>query len=327
MNSFYPAATIILAEICIALLVLSGIMIFMSIRNKRRNQAALSQLTEKLKQNENDRLSSLKTTLKDIYHYADDKIDELAAGIIKTEIIFYQGLMDILSSRNGASVENFDEKINPIIDAYRNLAPQTNPSADGDNATVAQDSDSAALKSELHQLKAENDKLSNELNTIKGEINETNAEFTRAFTGRLKNDVETESTADDTAEIPDEIVDTPETSETPQEKAGDAAATAEATKVPQSEPAPSLGQDDDDDDVLKDFNIDLGDINLDDNDAEEQKNEISPSGDEGGDNIDIVDNNIDESAIDELLNETSGQAGPDNGEESGKAAAGAEKSK
>lgn len=198
MNSFYPATAIILAEICVALLVMNGSMLFMIIRNKRRTRRALTQLTERLKQNESDRLVSLKTILKDICHYSEDRINEASAGLIKTELAFYQALMNAVSSGNTESLEDLGLKTHSLIDSYSNIVPQTGASA-GDN-TQMQGADGAVseLKTEMAQLRHENERLSTEMNAIKAEMDETNSEFTRTFTKGGNEETDTTQSDDQT---------------------------------------------------------------------------------------------------------------------------------
>jgi len=334
MNNFYPAATIILSEICVALLVLSGIMIFVMLRNKRRNRTALSHLTDKVRQNESERLTSLKTMLKEIYHYADDKIDESAAGIINTEMAFYQGLMDTFSSRDGASLEKFDQKIDSILDAYRNLVPQSIPTSDGNDSVATHNSASDTLKDDMAHLTEQNEKLANELNAIKAAMEETNAEFTRAFAGRINKDTNAESPAeetpgstDDPEDIPDEASDTQQV--TPEENViAEVKATVETEESAgtQQEPAQTTDQNNDDvDDVLKNIDIDFGDINLDDDEEDETRNEASPAEEMRENDIDKAADNIDKEGIDEMLNEASGQTGTDDKQEASEAIVAEEK--
>lgn len=331
MNSFYPAATIILSEISIALLALCCIMAFVMIRNKRRNGDALAQLTAKVKQNEDERLASLKTKLKETHTYPDEKVDEVAAGIIKAEMIFYQGLMDTFSSGDGAALKEFDQKIDSVIDAYRNLVPQaaTPPTADDTSEN------SETLKDEMAQLTAKNENLAKELDAIKSAMEETNEEFTRAFTRGMNKDTKPvspeEVTADisDDAEIsadtPDDTADIPEGLE-PQEKAPDKAVTPEPAAAeeaaetpqqdtqPQQEPVQAADENDDEvDKVLK--NIDIGDINIDSDETDKQKDETSSPDNETTDGADTADDNIDESGIDQILDEAFEQPSEDKQQE------------
>ena len=303
MNNFYPAATIILAEICAALLVLSGIMIFVMLRNRGRNHAALSQLTDKLKQNESERLTSLKTILKDSYHYADDKIDDLATGIINAEMVFYQQLMDTFSSRNGASLENLAQKFNAVIYAYSFLVPQPGSSTAGDT-------DPESVKVEMAHLTKQNEKLAKEINAMKAAMEETNEEFMRAFTGRQLEEAKAESAAQATADVSDDVPDTPAVPETleatPEETATPDAASPEINeKNPetQAEPAQSADNEKDDvEDVLKNIDIDLGDINLDDDEADEANNEPSSSANKKDENTEISADKANKGASDKTAN-------------------------
>jgi len=327
MNSFYPAAAAMLAEFCLALLVLSGFLIFSALRSKRRNQAALVQLTEKLKQGEGERLISIKAMLKDIYHIPDDQIDEKSAGIIKTEMLFYQGLMDTFTSRNGAALENLDQTITPVIETYRALVPQANPSAGSDESAAIVGSDLESLKSHMEQLKEKNDRLSHEMNALKTEMDETNSEFTRAFARRTKDNADaaaptaesttTEETAQDIPSQTEEEETAPradtvpeveleamaeeppaelsaESPEEPPALADEATtpepAAAEENTAPQDEPAPAAEleaiDDSSEDNILKDLDIDLGDLNLDDDDTDENKDAASSTADNETDNTD-----------------------------------------
>jgi preprotein translocase subunit YajC len=267
MNSFYPAATIALSEICLALLVLSAILIFTAMRKQRQTRHALALLTEKLKQGEGERLIFIKAMLKDVYHVPDDKIDEISSAIIKTEMLCYRGLMDTFSSRNGATLENIDQLMMPVFDAYRGLAQQGSPSVQGGEPSIDGGGELGSLKSHLEKLKTKNEKLSQEMTALKTEMEETNEEFTRAFAGRIKD--ESDMTPPETA--------TGAAQANPQDMP--AASEENTTTVPAAEEDNTILQDDsgsaadkadtNEEDILKNLDIDLTDINLADEDNSE----------------------------------------------------------
>jgi hypothetical protein len=285
MNSFYPAATLALSEICLALLVLSAILIFTAMRKQRQTRHALALLTEKLKQGEGERLIFIKAMLKDVYHVPDDKIDEISSAIIKTEMLCYRGLMDTFLSRNGATLENIDQLMMPVFDAYRGLAQQGSPSVQGGEPSIDGGGELGSLKSHLEKLKAKNEKLSQEMTALKTEMEETNEEFTRAFAGRIKD--ESDMTPPETAtgaaqanpqDMPaasvEEVAPDPTTPTTMEERPEE-----NTTTVPAAEEDNTILQDDsgsaadkadtNEEDILKNLDIDLTDINLADEDNSE----------------------------------------------------------
>lgn len=279
MNSFYPAATIVLSEICLALLLLSGIPIFTAMRKQRQIRHAQAQLTEKLKQGEGERLIFIKAMLKDVYHLPDDKIDEISGGIIKTEMLCFRGLIDTFSSRNGATLENIDQFMMPVIDAYRGLAQQGAPSAAGGEPSTVNSDELGSLKSHLEQLKAKNEKLTQEMTALKTEMEETNEEFTRAFAGRIKDEsdmmpseTETGTAGENPQDIPaasvEETAPDPTTiEEQPDENAATETVAEEDNTILQNDSESSTVKGDTDEEaILKNLDIDLADINLADDD-------------------------------------------------------------
>lgn len=298
MNSFYPAATIALSEICLALLVLSSILIFMAMRKQRHTRQALAQLTEKLKQGEGERLIFIKAMVKDVYRVPDDKIDEISTAIIKTEMLCYRGLMDTFSSRNGATLENIDQLMMPVIDAYRSLAQQASPSAQGGGPSTDGGGEPGSLMSHLEQLKAKNEKLNQEMTALKSEMEETNEEFTRAFAGRIKDEsdmmppeTETGAAEANSQDMPvasvEEVAPDPTTiEEQPDEKTAMEPAAEEDNTILQHDPESSTNKEDtNEEDVLKNLDIDLTDINLADDDNSENVAEVlSETSNETNDN-------------------------------------------
>lgn len=305
MHNVYPAAAIILAEICIALLAIVCVMIYSTLRHKRNNRVALEKLTENIKQKEGERLTSLKTMLKEVYHYSDDKLDELASGVIKTEMVFYQELMNIFSSREGASMENFDQKIDQLMAAYRNLTPQPGSQPANEGSTViTQVSDADALSSKLAQLKAENEKLTQALDSTKQELEDTVSEFSKTFSGGQEGS-ESIITTDKTSSTPDKITTTPVTGTQQKDKPSNVEPqkTIKAEDSAKSKSAAPITSDQEDNDLLKDFDIDFSDINIDDDDTTKQPHETQKSGDNI--DIDIGDINIDIPGIDQTPDKTS----------------------
>ena len=123
MNS-YVTATIILGEISLVLLVVLGILSFMTLRKKMRIKNGLNKLIEKLKANQEDHANKLKTILKDSYHLEESLVDETSNKIVQQENMLYKNLIHIYSKGEQEHIEKIDEKVAELISIYQNLTPK-----------------------------------------------------------------------------------------------------------------------------------------------------------------------------------------------------------
>ncbi len=187
MNSLYASLSLILAEIVLFLLVLSGVLIFLKLRQQRNDRKALAQLTEKLQHSKEERFNLLSTKLKESHHLEGEALAAAVKELQNREIEFYISMMEIYASRDSTALVNLDQKITALIDAYSSAG------ATRTENTTTNSSDTA----ELTELKDENNRLQNELSTslqinahlekelaaAKKEMRETVAEFISAFSG------------------------------------------------------------------------------------------------------------------------------------------------
>ena len=209
--------------------------------------------------------------------------------------------MDTFSSRNAAGLENIDEKITPVIEAYRTLVPQARPDTGSDLET---------LSSHIERLKERNETLSQQVAALKTEMDETNSEITRVFARNSREDIAAAPSTEETdtvEEIVQEAQDQTDAEQPDKDTAPQADATAEdeheavaqglakettpgpaaadkaaapqagpqdvtpkATVISADEPTTAKRDSVDensDDDILKNLDIDLGDTNHDNEDT------------------------------------------------------------
>jgi len=200
MNSIYASLSILFAEISLILLVICGVLVFLKVRDQRRDKQALAQLTEKLKGAKEDRLNVLSIKLKENHHLEDDELTAAAKEIHNKELDVYITTMNIYADRDSSALESLEGKIRELSEAYSKLSstdatsstvPPEEETAEASAETTAEVSEEASeLKHENRRMQQELEtskdliqRLEGELDATKQEMRETVAEFVSAFSG------------------------------------------------------------------------------------------------------------------------------------------------
>lgn len=188
MISLYASLSIILAEVSLLLLVICGTLVFLKLREQRKDKKALVQLTEQLKNDEENRLGVLSIKLQETQQLEGDALAAAAKEIHKKEIDFYIATMKIYASRNSSALQGLYLKIAELTESYAKLgtigskncsAPPTESAA---NPSEFQN-ENIRLNLALESAQKNNDHLKKELDGAKNEMRETVAEFVSAFSG------------------------------------------------------------------------------------------------------------------------------------------------
>lgn len=192
MNSIYASLSILLAEVSLILLIICGALIFIKLRDQRKDKKALLALTEKLKGSEEDRLNVLSIKLKETLNLEGDTLATVAKEIHNKELGFYIETMNIYADRDSGSLENLDNKIAALTESYSTLGTITPTASDtvtpGDSSKPSQETtelkhENTRLRQELETSKNIILRLEGELSDTKQEMRETVAEFVSAFSG------------------------------------------------------------------------------------------------------------------------------------------------
>ncbi len=189
MNSLYASLSIIFAEISLILLVICGTLIFFKLRDQRKDKAALTLLTEKLKAGEEERLNVLSIKLQETQGLEGDALTETAKEIHNKEIDFYITTMTIYANRDSDALEDINQKITALAESYaklgsKNTENSSTPTSDEPNEEIVTlKNEHTRLQQELDATEKVNERLEIELKSAKQEMRETVAEFVSAFSG------------------------------------------------------------------------------------------------------------------------------------------------
>jgi hypothetical protein len=189
MNSLYASLSLILAEVILFLLVVCGALIFIKIKEQRKDKKALLALTDKIKESEEDRLNVLSIKLKETHDLDSDALTAAAKAIRDTEVEFYITMMNIYADRDSEALMELDKNIAALTASNAKLgtitaASQAAASSEaGGPALDELKSENTRLQSELTASQTINERLEKELDASKKEMRETVAEFISAFSG------------------------------------------------------------------------------------------------------------------------------------------------
>ncbi len=278
MNSVFAAISIILAEVSLILLIISGTLIFFKLRDHRRDKATLALLTEKLKAGEEERLNVLSVKLQETQGIEGDALNAAAKEIYNKEIDFYITMMTIYAKRERNTLEEINQKVATLAESYAKLGNKpTEDSSDTNNEEANQEiitltAENSRLQQELSTSQALNESLEKELAAVKKEGHETEAEFVSAFSGGrdaaealIAKQKQKRNTDDSPTDALDEALEVEQAPATADDSDAQADVTGEdsntteppAPEIPEDESNPFLSIDDTDESVASDNLIDL----------------------------------------------------------------------
>lgn len=183
-----------LVELNIVLLVLLGLALFIFIRGKRRDTAALAELVKTVKENEPEQLEALRKEFKEKYQQDDANAEENAKKLLKIKKGFYKRFINIYMYKRSKEFSEFDQQLDELIMSYRAMMPVDN-SDDVAQQTSADTEDSAQtsagaleektdnLSADVNELKKQNEALQNQLEETKNALDATINEYVSAYSG------------------------------------------------------------------------------------------------------------------------------------------------
>jgi len=189
MHSVFAAISIILAEVSLILLLISSALIFFKIRGQRKDKAALTLLTEKIKTGEEERLNVLSIKLQESQDIKGDALTAAAKETYSKEIDFYITMMTIYAKRESDALGEIHQKVALLAESYAKLGSQqstvspVDTSNEANQELTALTAENAELKNKINVSEALNERLEKELEATKKEMRETEAEFLSAFSG------------------------------------------------------------------------------------------------------------------------------------------------
>ncbi|MES9939924.1 MAG: hypothetical protein ABW104_05410 [Candidatus Thiodiazotropha sp. 6PLUC2] len=144
---------LIIAEILVGLVILSGLLVLFTLLRKGRIRKAANHLAERVQADKSKRTERLKTLLADGYHLQSPQLDQTLHGIVQTEMILYQNMLNGFLKDDQVSLQQIDVDVENLVLGYQSLGGLVSES--GSPAEGGGD--------ELEHLKAENERLSEEL--------------------------------------------------------------------------------------------------------------------------------------------------------------------
>lgn len=170
----------------IVLLGVLGAMLFLYMRNKRRDTAGLSELVRTIKENEPAQLEALRSTLKEQYGQSEEVAAENAKKLAKVKKAFYKHLIHVHTARDSEAFASLDPRLDELLTAYRSLMPVTAEPAEqpaAEEPGAAAPTDDKDFGPELEEIKRQNDELKKELEEAKRSLDEALNEYASAYSG------------------------------------------------------------------------------------------------------------------------------------------------
>jgi hypothetical protein len=174
---------LLLGELLIALLVISGTLGFLSLKRKGRTRNAARHLAERVQADKPPRMERLKQLLAERYGYAGSELDQAVHDITQAEMRLYQNIVNGFIKDDQLSLQLVDVDVENLVLAYQSLnvpnaAVKTAPSpATGDDE-------------EMQRLREENTRLSEELKVTMDTMGRMLNEYSSMFSGGSDNTYE-----------------------------------------------------------------------------------------------------------------------------------------
>lgn len=196
MTTLSAAVTAVMAEINAVLLIIFGGLLFIHLRNKKRDTAAVTALVTAVKKNEPAQTQALVTALKEQYGHDDENALENAKKLLKLKKGFYKQLIQIYLNNHSEAFLTLDKTLDELLMSYRSLMPVAGgqspqeagaappddvPAALGDAPSTVERIDT--VTADVDELKKQNEQLRQQLEQAKKELESTIAEYVSAYSG------------------------------------------------------------------------------------------------------------------------------------------------
>ncbi|MBW9256955.1 MAG: hypothetical protein K1566_00345 [Candidatus Thiodiazotropha sp. (ex. Lucinisca nassula)] len=146
-------SAMIIAEVMLGLVILSGLLLLFTLLRKQRIRKAAHHLAERVQTDKEKRSERLKKLLEEQYQLQSPQLDQTLHGIVQTEMTLYQNMLNGFLKDDQVYLQQIDVDVENLVLAYQALAG--NVSGTGGSDDVSSD--------EVEALKAENERLAEEL--------------------------------------------------------------------------------------------------------------------------------------------------------------------
>lgn len=167
---------LVLVEVIIGLLILSGLLLFFALRRKGRIRNAAHHLAERVKSDKPARSGRLKTMLHEKYGYEGEALEQAVHNISQAEMLLFQNLINGYIKDDQVHLQQIDVDEENLVLAYQGLKTpvgSTAPVADGEGGNGE----------ELARLQEENKRLSDELRVTMDTMGRMLNEYSSMFAG------------------------------------------------------------------------------------------------------------------------------------------------
>jgi len=166
---------LILGELFVALLALSGTLVFLILSRRERLRKAVWHLSERVRDDKPQRMERLKRLLSERYGYHGSEQEQALQGIMHNEMRLYQNLINGALEDNPLSLQQIDVDVENLALAYQALKPSEPP--------PAAETTTADQNEELEHLREENQRLSDELRVTMDTMGRMLNEYSSMFAG------------------------------------------------------------------------------------------------------------------------------------------------
>ncbi|MES9851667.1 MAG: hypothetical protein ABW170_07535 [Candidatus Thiodiazotropha sp. L084R] len=144
---------LIVAEVLVGLVILSGLLVLFALLRKGRIRKAANHLAERVQADKSNRSERLKALLADGYHLQSPLLDQTLHGIVQSEMTLYQNMLNGFLKDDQVSLQQIDVDVENLVLGYQSLGGLVSKSG----------SPAEGGSEEIDHLKAENERLSEEL--------------------------------------------------------------------------------------------------------------------------------------------------------------------
>ena len=177
MIEFSQLTVLIVAEILVALLVVSGLLVFFALMRKGRIRKAARHLAERVQNDKPQRSERLKRLLAEHYGYAGSELEQTLRNLLQSEMQLYQNIINGALKDDQLFVQQVDVDVENLVLAYQGLqARQAVPAAPAVSDEEA---------SEMQRLQEENERLSDELRVTMDTMGRMLNEYSTMFAGGM----------------------------------------------------------------------------------------------------------------------------------------------
>lgn len=187
---------ILISELTVGLLIAVIVYLVWIIRRKTRDQVAVRDFIERLKQTETNRAEELNKRLQELSNVSEEQLSEALAEVGIQEKALYKQIIEVFLHRSLDSVVDVDSRVKAIIEPFCKLLADADANNKGVDASVLDDLEKARKLLEeqnarVKQMRFESNQLSEQLNTALETLDEVSSEYSKMF-GESKNAEELE---------------------------------------------------------------------------------------------------------------------------------------